>query len=541
MSAWLVIDGGQDGYTTAYTFARAAQPTGAAVTLSRLTGISAMRRALSVPGLSSAPAASLSADLENADGEITRAYAAAPPMRRRAEVRTATGKVFSGIVTGLSLANTATLDIVAGLDRPLSDKMPLRTSAVWGGWRDIRTLPWGYGRVTVSPIQYGADQRMFVLLDHPIAGVDVVKRDGVETPAYAWRNGLDSTGRAVAFLELAEALADGEQMAVTLRGRLHPDTGRPIETPAEILFDIMTNLAGMDVTWADLDDCRAETAGLTLGGLIDNADATIRATIDTLLQSTGSAWSAAMPGIAHLWPSAADPSAPAYQVTPLTAESPTATCQHDDIYTVLRVLYDYDHAAGRASRAVQIEAPDAIREYGRIEMEWNAGWLRSPRHAEELGHRILQAIARPRWRITWNQPLTDIAPGDWADLQHPLLPVSGRHRLSEAEMNFTGQSIACMVEAAAGATPETVTGQLSSAFDPLIQSGITVEIAQNEIIFTARGDTGKPLPGAKVTLDGGIHRVADQNGRVSFPTVRGRHVLLVEAAGYPPSETVVIL
>lgn len=541
MSAWLVIDGGQDGFSTAYTFARAAQPTGTAVTLSRLTGISAMRRALSVPGLSSAPAASLSADLENADGEITRAYSAAPPMRRRAEVRTATGKVFSGIVTGLSLSSTATLDIVAGLDRPLSDKMPLRTSAVWGGWRDIRTLPWGYGRITVAPIQYGADQRMFVLLDHPIAGVDVVKRDGVETPAYAWRNGLDSTGRAVAFLELAEALADGEQLAVTLRGRLHPDTGRPIETPAEILWDVMTNLAGMDVTWSDLDDYRAETAGLTLGGLIDNADATIRATIDSLLQSTGSAWSAAMPGIAHLWPSAADPSAPAYQVTPLTAESPTATCQHDDIYTVLRVLYDYDHAAGRASRAVQIESPDAIREYGRIEMEWNAGWLRSPRHAEELGHRILQAIARPRWRITWSQPLTDIAPGDWADLQHPLLPVSGRHRLSEAEQNFSGQSITCMVDAAAGDTPETVTGQLSSAFDPLIQAGITVEIAQNEIIFTARGDTGKPLPGAKVTLDGGIHRVADQNGRVSFPTVRGRHVLLVEAAGYPPSETVVIL
>lgn len=541
MSAWLVIDGGQDGFSTAYTFARTTQPTDAAMTLSRLTGISAMRRALSVPGLSSSPAASLSADLENADGEITRAYSAAPPMRRRAEVHTATGKVFSGIVTGLSLSSTATLDIVAGLDRPLSDKMPLRTSAVWGGWRDIRTLPWGYGRVTVAPIQYGADQRMFVLLDHPIAGVDVVKRDGVETPAYAWRNGLDSTGRAVAFLELAEALADGEQLAVTLRGRLHPDTGRPIETPAEILWDVMTNLAGMDVTWSDLDDYRAETAGLTLGGLIDNADATIRATIDSLLQSTGSAWSAAMPGIAHLWPSAADPSAPAYHVTPLTAESPTATCQHDDIYTVLRVLYDYDHAAGRASRAVQIEAPDAIREYGRIEMEWNAGWLRSPRHAEELGHRILQAIARPRWRITWSQPLTDIAPGDWADLQHPLLPVSGRHRLSEAEQNFSVQSITCMIDAAAGDTPETVTGQLSSAFDPIIQAGITVEIAQNEIIFTARGDTGKPLPGAKVTLDGGIHRVADQNGRVSFPTVRGRHVLLVEAAGYPPSETVVIL
>ena len=32
------------------------------------------------------------------------------------------------------------LTLEAGLDRPLSDNLPLRTSAVWGGWRDVRVL-----------------------------------------------------------------------------------------------------------------------------------------------------------------------------------------------------------------------------------------------------------------------------------------------------------------------------------------------------------------------------------------------------------------
>lgn len=86
---------------------------------------------------------------------------------------------------------------------------------------------------------------------------------------------------------------------------------------------------------------------------------------------------------------------------------------------------------------------------------------------------------------------------------------------------------------------ETV--RLSNAFDPIIQPGITVDIAEGEIIFTARDEQGRPLSGAKITLDAGISRIADSAGRVSFPAVRGRHVLSIEAQGYPPSEVEVVI
>lgn len=542
MNAWLQIDGGADGFRT--IFCRPGSPalpaaSGARI-LPRLSGLTEMRRGLSVPGLSAAPAASMTATLDNIDGEITRRLADAGSLRQRAEVHSAAGRLFAGIVTGISLGETAQLDIVAGLDRPLSDKMPLRTSTAWGGWRDVKPIPWGYGRITLTPMQYGAEQRVFVLLDHPAAGVDSVKRDDIETPAWRFWNGLDSTGRAVAFIELETPLSAGERLAVTLRGRMN-DAGRLIDSPAEILYDIMRNLAGLDVAWADLDDYRAETAGIEMGGLIADDAASIRAALDQLLMSTGSAWSAAMQGIAHLWPAAADAIAPASPVTPGNATAPAASCRHDDIHTVLRVLYDYDHAAGRAARAIQLEAPASIREYGRIELEWDAGWLKSPRHAEALGRRILAAIARPRWRVEWQQPLAALAPGDWVQIDHPQLPVAGRHRLIEAEVDIAGVSLSCTVDAAVGNAPKIITGALSAAFDPLIQAGITVEIAGSEIIFTARGDDGQPLPGAKITLNGGISRIADNAGRVSFPVQRGRHVLLIEAQGYPPSESIITL
>lgn len=539
MSAWLDIDGGPDGYVTSFTQGKNPAAAGALI-LPRLSEISALRRTISIPGLAAASAASFTATLDNADGAITRHYAAAPPLRRRAELFVGGTQMLAGVVTGLGLAGAARLDVTAGLDRPLSDHVPLRTSAAWGGWRDIVALPWGYGQVTITPIQYGSEQRVFFLLDHPIAGVDSVKRDDVETSAWHFWNGTDSAGHACAFIELATPLAAGERLAVTLRGRLHPVTGRLLASAAEILWDVLANLAGLDVAWEALDDYRAETAGLTLGGLIDDNAVTIRATLDALLQSTGSAWSAAMPGIAHLWPAAADDAAPAMLVTPLAVTDVSASCRHDDIYTVLRVLYDYDHAAGRARRAVQIEAPEAIRNYGRLELEWDAGWLRSPRHAEALGQRLLRAIARPRWQIGWQQS-APAAPGGWVEIDHPQLPVSGRHRLIEAEVDFSGAQITCALTVPAGEPPAVVTGQLSSAFDPLIQAGITVEIAGSEIIFTARGDDGQPLPGAKITLDGGVSRIADNAGRVSFPVQRGRHVLLVEAQGYPPSESVITL
>ena len=542
MNPWLRIDGGPDGATI--NLVAQGRPGAAALdglVVRALKALPPIERPLSVPGIEAAATSSMDIELDNADGALTRLWAERPPMRRAARVVTESGTLFAGIVTGLQMGSAVRVSLEAGMDRPLSDNVPLRTSAVWGGWREVRVLPWGWGQVTLTPIQYSADQRVFLLLDHPIAGVDEVKRDDVATPAYAWQNAVDSTGRAVSFLELAQPLAEGERLAVTLRGRMHPDTGRLLQTPAEILFDLLANLAGAPVQWADLDDYRTETAGLVLGGLVGDNTVTIRAAVDELMQSAGSAWSAGMPGVALTWPPLPDDAAPALRVDALTAAGLQAATQATGIFTVLRVLYDYDHANERYRRAVQLRAPEAARDYGELELEWNAPWLRTPRHAEALGQRMLAWLARPRWRLSWQQSFADVETGAWADLAHPLAPITGRHRLLAARLDLSTASLECTAEAPVGVAPLIETTKLSTAFEPVIQPGITVEIAGSEIIFTARDEQGQVLPGARITLNGQATRIADSAGRVSFPVARGRHVLLIEADGYPATEAVVVI
>ncbi|HRL98822.1 MAG TPA: carboxypeptidase-like regulatory domain-containing protein [Acidovorax sp.] len=540
MNAWLEIDGGADGFTLALVRARSGT-VASDMALPLLSGLSAIQRPLSVPGIAPAQTSNMDAELDNASGQLTAQWGVRPPMRHAARVMTEDGPIFSGIVTGLQLGPQARVSLEAGMERPLSDNVPLRTSSVWGGWREVRVLPWGWGVVTLTPIQYSDDQRVFFLLDHPIAGVDEVKRDDVATQAYVWQNAVDSTGRAVSFLELAEPLAEGERLAVTVRGRMHPQTQRLLQTPAEILHDVLANLAGAPVEWADFDDYRTETAQLVLGGLLADNAISIRAAIDGLMQSAGSGWAAAMPGIALTWPPLADDAAPAMKVDKLTTLEPQASTAATGIYTVLRVLYDWDYAAGRFRRAIQLQAPDAVKDYGALELEWQAPWLRTPRHAEQLGQRMLSWLARPRWRLVWQQSFADVATGAWVDIDHPLSPIQGRHRLVSAQLNLSAATMSCEVEAPVGDAPAIETVRLSTAFDPVLQPGVTVEVAGSEIIFTARNEQGQVLAGARITLNGKTTRVADSAGRVSFPVQRGRHVLLIEADGYPATEAVVVV
>lgn len=541
MTPHIEIDAGDDGCQVNLV-QPGAMPAGLpGLTLPVLASVSSIQRPLSIPGIAAAPTSNMEATLTNADGALAMLWGQRPPIRRAVRVRTNQGPLFDGVLVGLQAGAELRLSLEAGADRPLSDNVPLRTSAVWGGWRDVKVLPWAWGQVTLEPIQYSDDQRVFFLADHPIAGVDAVARDDVPTSAYQHYNGVDSTGRAVAFLELAMPLAEGERLAVTLRGRIHPKLGKLLQTPAEILHDVLANLARAPVQWPDLDDYRTETAHIVLGGLLADNSISIRAAVDGLLQSCGGAWAAAMPGVAITWPPLPDDAAPALRVDKLTAHGLQASTSATGLYTALRVLYDYDHAAQRYRRAIQLQASDAIKDYGLLELEWPAPWLRTPRHAEQLGQRMLAWLARPRWRVTWQQSFADVATGAWVDMAHPLSPVQGRHRLISAELDLSSASLTCTIEAPVGDAPAIQTTRLSTAFDPLIQPGITVDVAGSEIIFTARDEQGRPLAGAKITLNGKSTRIADSAGRVSFPVQRGRHTLLIEADGYPPSEAVVVV
>ena len=157
---------------------------------------------------------------------------------------------------------------------------------------------------------------------------------------------MDEYYRAIRLLPawLAQPLAEGERLAVSVRGRMHPDTGRLLQTPAEILHDVLANLARAPVQWADLDDYRTETAHIVLGGLLADNSISIRAAIDGLLQSCGGAWAAAMPGVAITWPPLPDDAAPALRVDKLTAQGLQASTTAQGLHTaVIQITTAIEH------------------------------------------------------------------------------------------------------------------------------------------------------------------------------------------------------
>jgi hypothetical protein len=539
VSVWLRID--TDPPVALYRDRAALAHIDCAVAYPALVSIGTLRRPLSRPNFEPGASANMVARCDNADGRLSAEFAV-PPLRTPATVMDDAEAIFAGLVTDCDLSAAASITIEAGQRQPLSMPVPLRSSSVWGSYDTARPLPIVYGRASLSPVQYSQDRRLWLVADHPIQGVDRVSRDDVATAAWAWRHATDSTGHAVAIIELQEPLAEGERLAVALRGRMHPVTGALLVRPDEVLWDFLADVCGVAVTLADLDAFRAETDGIEIGGVIADPTHTVRAQVDAMLASVGAAWSAAMPGIAIAWPPTHDTVAADAIIDRLTATDLQPVASEAHLATVLRVLYDYDWAAGKHRQALELRATDVIKDIGEIVAEIDAGWLHSARLADALGRAHLAWSARPTWTVSWRGAwATNLPPGAWVDMDHPLSPVSGRHRLIQADLDMDRGSLAMAIQAPAGPVPVISSARLSTAFEPVIQAGAAVVYQDGVAVFSLQTETGQPLPGAVATLDGGARRIADGAGRVSFPASRGAHELRVDAAGYQPMIIGVVL
>jgi len=500
----------------------------------RLANIGALRRPLSVGG--SAENANVTVTLDNGDGRLTE-YFKIPPLRQPARLITVDGDLFVGTIASCDMGKEISLSLEAGGTQPLSDRLPLRETTVWGSYKNKATIPLVYGRDVVTPVAYDNEGQLFVCADHACQGVDEVSRDGLPTEAWAFYNDIDDTGHPVAVLELADPLADGEPLTVTLRGKMHPTTGALLTNPAFVLWDFLANVCAVPITLADLDQFRVETAskGIEIGGVIDDSSRTIRAQIDDICQSIGAVWSGGMPGIARLYP-IENPGELDWQTfDPLKAQGLKAESSQSGIVTVLRVLYDY--VDGQPRRAVQFEAPEAIETYGRIESEVTARWLRSARLAAELGERKLSYQARPVWNLSWSSDVRDqVPPGVYVSINHPRSPISGQVLVMNSELAVSTSSVQITAEAAAGTAPKIVMTRLSTAFEREFKSGSNVVYSNGVATFTIVGDNGQALVNATATLDGTEARITDHQGQVQFETARGAHVLVVEASGYEVME-----
>ncbi len=471
--------------------------------------------------------------LDNGSGTLSAFWGDTPPLRKRARVRRGDHILIEGVITAISLSETARVTLQAGAAWSLSDPLPLRTTAAWGEWKQMRTLPLVYGSASLAPVQYDREGRVFLVADHPIAAVDAVYRDDIPTDAWRWYHATDSTGHTCAWIELATPLAPGESLRVHLQGKRCPRRGALLREPHDILYDLLADVCAYPVDAAALQRLREEYAGWYIGTAYTEAISQ-RQAIERICGSIGAAWSLAAADIARRWPARADA---AMMRVDQQAAGASAQLTDTQLATVVRVLYDVGDHDGRPRRALQMAAVEPMQRYGRLEKEWTAPCLREPWQAHDLAVRLLQQWSTPSWALRWSMPdRADIRVGDTVSLAHPRLPVTGDVILTDVQHDPMRATLHCEAQAPGGAPPSVVVERLSSQIDPVIRAGTAVEYQDGTATFTLLGDRGEPLAGAKVILDGAVVRYANSFGQVSFKAARGRHTLHVQAAGYAPMD-----
>lgn len=408
--------------------------------------------------------------------------------------------------------------------RAFTDPLPLRTTAAWTRFRDVRVIPHRYGRTAGELLQYDAQRRIFVWADHP-ATIATVQVDGQNVQDWRAYSAPDSTGRAVQFVEFGQPVNEGVTVSATGTGKVSASTGAAIATPADVLWDILVGIAGMDVEEAELDTFRAQSLGFQVAGSITEP-LSIQSHAIALCQSFGAVFGTRMPGYARVL--GADLGQ--WAVETITGKHGLkARAERDDIVNAVTITFAYDHTGPRQS--LTLEAPDSIDQYGRREATLEAPWIGGARTAYQTAQARLQEGARPAWAITaTGVRSTRLRPGMRVDLDHPRSPYAGAAMVLSAVIDAAAGTTEIGIRVSAGSVPRVVLVQQAAIIEAQQYASVTVQTQGTDRLLTVQGSDGAPLANARVVLDGQLVRYSDSAGRVLFPVSAmplGEHTLEV--------------
>lgn len=214
--------------------------------------------------------------------------------------------------------------------------------------------------------------------------------------------------------------------------------------------------------------------------------------------------------------------------------SSSANYQH--IKTVVRVLFDYDYAAGDYRKAVTVKSDTAIRIYDRIETEIRAEWISDTTDGIDLAFRLLNYYARIKWDIQFTSDLTfsNVTAGTYIHIEHPLLPVVGRVMVMEADMDIDSGEIKFVCEKLVDTPVVPEVEVLASKYRPKPPDQLQVSYANGTLTLIVTDNNKMPMAGAVVTLDATTSKLTTGTGSVSFVTKRGIHLIHIEATGFDP-------
>jgi hypothetical protein len=425
----------------------------------------------------------------------------------------------------------------------LSEDLPLRTSADLGDYSEDAMLPVVYGDLSQSAVPViKLSETEYLCADHP-ATLTAAYVNAQETKGWNGSTGTDSSGHAYCKLTLAAPPEAGAEITVSMQGKRNPQTGALLEHPAEILIDLLS-MAGK--AW-DLSRLKSELPGLKLAGRLDKPQS-IRAWLDEITQSCGIVWAERF---AAVYPASAGVSVAT--LDPRNTSITSMEASIEDAADRLQIAFDYHPAKGAFAQYMEFSAqPSPFGEAGKAPIsKLEAPWLRQPSDAIALGQRLLARLASNRISIAIETGKA-LNVGDWFEISHPSLPLPPGAPLTGIKGwggGNTAQMMALSIETQPGKPGRKLTGEIllgdaptitldkhARAIAPKASGGIDVAYKNGIATFTILGADGKPLPNARVSLDGSAAKKTNAQGKVSFETTPGAHLLAVESDGFTPFE-----
>jgi len=417
----------------------------------------------------------------------------------------------------------------------LYENLPLRTSRQLGDFAEDSVLAVVYGDLTAARFRLTriSDTRGHAA-DHPME-ITGAGSGNTETLSYAAVIEADDTGHVCTWVDFAAPVPDGDVMWAFGRGKRNPATGALIANPGDILTDISNAIAGRSDNYQTArEECAA--AGILLAGRVSVAQS-IRATLDAPAQSAGLIW---CPGMSRRYPAAV--SGYVLELDRQRASlrgDPSASVE--DTADILRIRYDWCDVTDKPQRSIELTA--SPQRYGGVVQELSLPWLRTPANAVTVGTPILQRLAGERYAVSLAVSRTDIRPGQWLRLAAlPDWPFPGADpTVMTLSVTVNRATKASEVDAEwMRTTPTVAVTAHSAALDDLSGAAIEVTTRNGVATFIARDENGRPIPGARVSLDGGEAKTTDAQGRVSFAYTAsvdafGRktlHEIVIEVPGH---------
>ena len=433
----------------------------------------------------------------------------------------------------------------AAVERPepnrrllLWEILPLRTTRMLGDYAEDLPLPEIFGDLSDAPfplIRLSATR--YFAADHPME-IDDVFND--KQFVSNWERVLASDDeRTWTEVRFDAPIPEGTAVSATGKGKRHPDAGDLLQNPADVCERIM-RIAGRD---DDFSQLRAEASqfDIRVAGRIAEMKA-VKDHVDDVMQSVGAIW---CPGMARLYPSAAEPM-PILDLDKSEVADITVTASLVDTADVVRLSYDRSDASGKPLHYIELTA--SPKRYNGVSKEVVYSWLRTP-NAEAVGRPVTQRLAGERYAVEFNTNRRSLRPGMWVrPVAHPGWPLPGDDpviMILGVEIEPGSNTVRVSGETIIGDKPVVTVTAHSIALPDTVRAGLDVSVHDGVATFTAADEDGRPLAGARISLDGGEAKTTDAQGKVRFNIAVGDapalHEVVFEAPGFSAQTLFIML